>query len=242
MRAELDGMCGKLDRVTLSQEVADRIQRLIVDQSLEVGTMLPSENSLAQSFGVSRTVIREAFKVLKAKGLVDVQPGKGTVVRSPGRKSVSDTIKLYLTVKQGGKPSHIEALYEIREVLECRIAELAAARRTPEDLCHLRDALERMKEQQEDAQGWTRADLEYHRLLARSTQNDLFLLLLQPIAELLGEVIYRGWTEPSGADQGIAAHEAILRAIEEQSPEEARRLMADHVEDSRQRVRRTLQA
>ncbi len=232
--ASLSELYGTINRGTLSQEVADRVQRLIEKQSLGIGSALPSENALADTFGVSRTVIREALKILKTKGLVTIQPGRGTVVSNPSRQAISDTLRLYMQINP--KTGSFESLYEVREVLEGRIAELAAQRRTDDDLARLRSALSQMKQGRSEETKYIQADLAFHQSLARATHNELFELLLEPITRLLIEVIYLGRLEPTGVTSGIAAHERVLQCVEAGDAAGARKHMLDHVLDSKRRV------
>lgn len=231
----------KVEKKTLSQQVAEQIQRMIEDQSFEQGANLPTETELAEAFGVSRTVIREALNTLKAKGLVSIQPGRGTVVSSVSRQYVEDTIRLYLRSNYNGIEV-FERLYEVRALLECKIAELAALRRTEEQLDQLRAAMRDMKEGAGDDTLYTRADLVFHMCLAQATQNEFFPLLLKPFTESLIEVIYLGRREPGGVESGISAHEKIVRCVEEGDAEGARQAMMAHIEDSRRRIEAHLQA
>lgn len=214
---------------------------MIEDQSLEQGASLPAEAELAEAFGVSRTVIREALRVLKAKGLVSIQPGRGTMVLSVSRQYVEDTIRLYVRSNYEGTEV-FERLYEIREVLECGIAELAAARRSEEQLNELKAAMHDMKEGAGDDTSYTRADLVFHMCLAHSTQNEFFSMLLKPFTESLIEVIYLGRREPGGVESGIAAHERIMRCVEEGDSAGARQMMMEHIQDSRRRIKAHLLA
>lgn len=234
MHQPITELGGKISRRVLSQEVADRIQQLIEDQSLGLGTGLPSESNLAEEFGVSRTVIREALKILRTKGLITIWAGKGSVVTRPSRVYVVDAIRLF--VKANPDTGSFDNLYEVRKVLECGTAELAALRRTEEDLEALRKAAQQMELKCHDAIEYTRADLAFHKGLARATHNELFLLLLEPITELLLRAILLG-RGSGGIDSGIKAHKAILRCVEERDAVGAKQLMLNHVKDSRHYAR-----
>src|SRR5689334_10607565 len=87
---------------TLASRVTGQLETLIVQRHLQPGDRLPAERDLAQQFGVSRTVVREAVRALVAKSLLEVQPGSGTHIRSPSAQSVSQSMALFL---RGGQPA-----------------------------------------------------------------------------------------------------------------------------------------
>src|SRR5579885_1859440 len=92
----LEGRLKPLDRERLYETVVSQLETLIIDLQLAPGTALPPERQLAERFGVSRTAIREAVKVLAQKGLVDVQQGRGILVAHPDHHSISESIHLLM--------------------------------------------------------------------------------------------------------------------------------------------------
>jgi DNA-binding FadR family transcriptional regulator len=92
----------------LSDRVADEIQGLVVDRRWDSGDRLPAERELGEAFAVSRTVIREAIRTLAAKGLVEVRPGGGAIVRRPSSGTVSDALSLVLrSTPDGNAMTHL---------------------------------------------------------------------------------------------------------------------------------------
>src|SRR5215207_9902345 len=118
------------------EQIVRQIQEAIRDNALTEGDRLPTERELAETFGVSRSVVREAIKVLSAQGLVESRQGSGLFVRNRPIESVSRAIVLSVSPDL----MSVERLFEFRKLLEVDAARLAATRATPEQIA----ALERM--------------------------------------------------------------------------------------------------
>ena len=112
----------------LYESIADTIEAMILDDTLKVGERLPSEAAMAESFGVSRNIIREAMKILKERHLVELRNGDGARVVKPDSSSLKDVVNRMVIM---GSLS-LSEIYELREALEVSAAGLAAGRRTEE--------------------------------------------------------------------------------------------------------------
>ncbi len=213
---------------TLSGMVSDQIQRLIVESQLQPGDRLPAERDLAIQFGVSRTVVREAVRGLAAKGLLKVSPGRGgTTVRRPTADAVTQSMALYL--RAGRRSPEYENLSEVRRTLEVEIAGLAAQRRGEDDLIQLRNNLAETERLLEDREGFIQLDLAFHALLAKSTQNDLWILLLDTLTDLMQDGRRLGYTVPGTAERAFGHHKNIFAQIERGEADGAREAMRAHL-------------
>src|SRR3954447_11094963 len=105
----------KISRKRLPDMVAGEIEEAIIDGTFAIGTQLPSEQQLATQFGVSRNVVREAFKFLKERGLIEILNGSGAYVSQPSSEATSNALGRYIRLL--GAQSSIAALYEARRVL-----------------------------------------------------------------------------------------------------------------------------
>lgn len=209
----------------LSDKVADMMLATILSNRLQVGDRLPSERELGEQFGVSRTVVREAVRALVAKGVIEVRSGSGLRVAAVDAAAVSESMSLYL---RGGSVD-FEKVHEVRALLEVHIAGAAAERATEEDLARLREVHERMRYEVEDVDAAARDDLEFHRVIAAATQNDLYLLLMDSIGSALIDI--RRENLGSGSTPAtLGQHEAILERIAARDPAGARTAMAAHLE------------
>lgn len=226
-----------LTRERLYDQLFEQIQALILSGQLQPGERLPAERELAQQLGVSRTVIREAFKSLENMGLVRTLTGSGTYVASMDGALVSAAFGMLM--QQRG--SSFEQLFELRRVLEIQIAGLAAERRTEQDISLLEQAIDEMQEpmdlipKQPDllnelVDEHVKADWLFHRRLAVATQNSLFLLVLEPIdGQLLDFRVQQCLGLSKAMDSGVEDHSKILEQVKLRAPSVCRDLMRKHL-------------
>ena len=209
----------------LSDKVADLMLETILSRKLKAGDRLPSERELGEQFGVSRTVIREAVRSLVAKGIIEVQSGSGLRVSAVGPAAVRESMSLFL---RGGMLD-FEKVHEVRAVLEVHIAGVAAERATAADVEQLRQVHERMRSDVDDVATAARDDLEFHRLIAVATQNDLYLLLMDSIGSALIDIRQDNLGSGS-APATLGQHEQILQGIASHDAAGARASMQRHLE------------
>jgi len=224
----------KIERRPLSERVASEIEESIITGNFSVGSQLPSEQRLADQFGVSRNVVREAFKVLRERGLIEIQNGSGAYVRRPDSGITSDALGRYIRLM--GADTSIEALYETRRILEGATARLAAQRADAADLDVLETCLNRMREHAGSVERWSEADLEFHLAVARATHNPFLILLLQPLVDQVRSVIVEGYAVPGATERGLAAHTKIWEAIKSRDADSAYEAIMDHLRDSEGRI------
>lgn len=213
----------------LYERVVERLLARIQEGAWRSGDRLPPERDLAEAFGVSRTVIREAVKTLEARGVLETQTGSGVYVRSPDSAMVSRSLHMYLQLlDQDGIDLR---LAEIRRVLEVEIAALAAIRSSPEERQELRRLCQEMRKHAGSPRVLAEMDFQFHLLLAEATRNELFGILLSPVIEQLHDHFLYAW-EHFGArpvESVFAQHEAITAAVEAGEADLARRAMAQHI-------------
>jgi GntR family transcriptional repressor for pyruvate dehydrogenase complex len=198
----------------LSDKVTEAILETIASNQLKPGDLLPTERQLGEQFGVSRTVIREAVRALRAKGMLEV---KGTV-----RESMRHFVK--------GSELDYTKVDEVRRVLEVAAAGLAAERATPEDIARINETIEQMDNSCEDVEKTVQFDIAFHRALATSTHNELFLVLHDSMGEMLLEVRRRNLAR--GAERRrlvVEMHRRIRDAVAAHDPDAARAAMVDHL-------------
>ncbi len=215
----------------LYERIIEQIEQRIVSGELKVGDQLPPERELAEQFGVSRTAVREAVKALREKGLVEVQPGRGTFITDGTSRAVRHSFGLLARI---GGPDNSRNLVEVREILEPEIAALAAARATDEQINSLRQAVETMDASLENADRFIEADLDFHLTLAEATQNFLIPTLVDSVIELLRQERKNVFLyADGGAARGQYHHKRILKAVAAHDPERARVAMRAHLEQVR---------
>lgn len=218
----------------LYERVAEKMALLIMDGVWRPGDKIPPERELAQGFGVSRTVVREAVKVMEAQGLLESTSGSGVHVRQADPDIVSRSIQTYLQLTD---PTDVEMkIIEVRRVLETEIAALAAQRAMPEQIQEMREICREMRAQTDSAQTLAGLDFQLHLLLARATRNDLFEMLLSPLMEQLHEYYLAVWGKYGERPLKIVfdQHDALIDAVATGDAEAARAAMATHLAYSSQ--------
>lgn len=219
---------------SLAVRVAREVERLIVQGHLVAGTRLPSERDLAEQFGVSRTVVREAVRTLAARGLLEVRTGSGTVVRHPTSEAAAESMSRLLATHSHGLD--YGRVIEVRRVLEVEIAGLAAERRTDDDLATLDTILTQAEDRLGDPHTFVETDVSFHEALARATHNDLFLVILSSIALAMINVRRLGLRVPGTPERALTYHRSIYAAVKQGDGAAARHAMSEHMDEARQTV------
>lgn len=219
---------------TLAATVAQGIERLIREGRLEAGAQLPSERALAERFGVSRTVVREAVRTVAASGLLDVRHGSGTLVTAPPPELVARSVSHYL------RAGRVEDVHEIRLMLETEIAAVAAERRTEADLERLRELLAELRARAGDRDALAGADVAFHRALAAATRNPFFAVLHDSLADVLLTVRRHAFSVAGAVELAHGHHARILDAVSAADPAAAREAMRRHLADGERWLQRAL--
>lgn len=212
----------------LSDVVRDRLLDAIRDADLPAGAKLPSERELAERFGVSRTVVREAVRDLVAQGVLDGGSGTGARVARTD-DGPQGSFAQFLRRRNLLDP---DKLYEVRETLELKVVALATQRASDEDLALVRRAHLTMVEAGGDPEAASRADVDFHRSIAKAADNDLFLLLVDSLRDVLLEMRLATLALPGRLESVCAQHDAVITAIEQRDPDAAVTAMRKHLKDS----------
>ena len=220
---------------TLSERVAQQIEKIIVDGQLQRGEQLPPERELAKRFGVSRTVVREAMRGLAAKHLIEIRAGSGTIITGPTVHSVSLSMSLLLSV--GGLELSTEKVLEVRRLLEVEIAALAAERRTADDLKKIEEALSHQVSMYSDRDGFAQSDVDFHTALAAATHNEMFEVMLNSISNVMMEMRRIAFVVPGTPERGIAYHQAVFEQVKNGDAEGARQAMRAHLVEAEETMR-----
>lgn len=212
-----------IHRIDLVQHVADEIKARILDHTMLPGSCLPGENALAQKFGVSRSVVREALRLLSAQGLVELAHGRRAAVKDPDHHASVETMGV-LFKRFNATPLD---LIEVRRVLEGEIAALAAQRARRKDIQAMERAC-RVLQRTTDPEEIVQADVAFHLCLAEATRNPCFIQMIQTLRAVFLESI-RETREGCGRN----VHQSILAAVKARDPDRARQRMLEHIAEAR---------
>jgi GntR family transcriptional regulator, transcriptional repressor for pyruvate dehydrogenase complex len=222
---------------SLTEQVTATLRREITGGMYEKGDLMPSEQSLALNFGVSRAVIREAVSRLKADGLVVSRQGRGAYVASTVAQQ-----GFQISGDSADDHNGIHKILELRMGVEVEAAGLAAANRTAKDLLQMQEALEAVHKSVSvgSVPEGVEADLRFHQAICAATENphfDAFVSYLSPFLRGALAVTRRNSTERlKRINEVDAEHQAIYNAIAAGDPEAARLAARRHITNSMKRL------
>ncbi|MEU1485087.1 FadR/GntR family transcriptional regulator [Streptomyces sp. NPDC005752] len=211
-----------MGRTRLYEQVLDRLRSYAAESGLVAGDRLPPERDLAQRLGVSRASVKQAIVVLEVQGLVEVRHGGGTYLL--GRGLDAEPVER-LVERRRRLPDVLEA----REALETKLAELAADRRTEEDLTALRASLAHMAAEIADGGHGVEGDRRFHASVTAAAHSALLAEFMRSIADQITESRHESLRQPHRPGRSLTQHRAILDAIEGQRGKAAAAAMRRHV-------------
>jgi DNA-binding FadR family transcriptional regulator len=216
----------------LHGKVVNELGRRVVSGSYTAGALLPNEELLCRELEVSRSALREAVKVLAAKGLLEPRPRIGTRVRPREQWNLLDPDILAWRCATGADAEFLRHLTELREIIEPAAASLAANSRSEAQLAAIASALSDMHQAAAIAQ-WIEADLAFHTAVLRATNNPL----LMPLAAIIGSALEAllGVTAHSAEDfkRALPDHQKVFEAIQSGDAQSALHRMAGMLSDTR---------
>ncbi len=218
------GTFAPIERRKVYELVSERLATQI-GTTLQTGDSLPSERELAERYGVGRSSVREALRMLESRGLIESH-GNGAFVVARWHNPFDRPLAQILA----GEDIDRRQLFEVRRMLEAEAAALASARRTAKHLELMDDTTKAMEAALGSAEAYGAADLRYHLVVAEATGNPLILHLMQAIRERLLEMFGTVFHFPGGPQRSIAQHREITAAIAAADPERARELMSAHID------------
>jgi DNA-binding FadR family transcriptional regulator len=228
----------------LSVKVSQALLQRIVSKEFPAGSVLPSERELQEEYQVSRTVVREALKMLSARGLISTSTGQSAVV---GSDFISVAIDTFLLAFHQADV-HAEDILATRALMEPQVAAQAALNATVPQVRRLKLLVQKLSEldfeSSEEAKVrssslWSEYDTQFHELLAESSQNPVLAILTKVIVGILWR--HEAHSEQNGVvlltperrELAISEHQALAEAVEEHDPEKARLLMVQHLAHTR---------
>ncbi|MDF2988774.1 MAG: GntR domain protein [Eubacterium sp.] len=216
----------KVTRQSIGEQVFEQMKEQIFNNEWKRGEKIPSENDLAVSFGVSRITVRQGLQKLTALGLIETRLGEGSFIReaTPGINMNPLIPMAYLN------ENSLMEILEYRKVLEGNVAELATEKASADEVEKLEEAYKLMEQVKDDLEMFSKADLNFHLLLANMTQNSLIIQTFH----IFNDVLNRAFSQivsKRGNSAGIYYHKLLLEAVKSRNSGEAKKIMQEHMEE-----------
>ena len=222
-------------RASLHRSLAQDIGARILNGEFAPGTLLPNEAEWCESFGVSRTAVREAIKMLMAKGLIQSRPKIGSRVLPRAQWNLLDRDVLGWYCAAANPVHFLVHMQQVREILEPETAALAATNRTPEQLIEIEAAFQEMAEAK-TLNAWNDADVVFHQAILLAAGNELLVPLGLVIESALGSMFQYTASQRGDIGRTLPGHRKILLAIRARKPEAARLAVRGLLRDTRRVV------
>ncbi len=230
------------NRELLSKTVASRIEDAIHARTFKNGDRLPSELDLAAQFDVSRTVVREALRMLSGRGIVAIKKGKGVFVNGFSAESVVEPLHSYL--KFSIPKDYALDVIRARQVIEPAIASVAALNHTGEDEVQLQEDYDELQScPADDFATLAMLDLRFHLDIAKATHNVIIPIMIEPIHRLMPAIkvsVYKAVQDSKKS--ALDKHGKVLSAILKGDADGARRAMTVHLKIAEEHVMLTMKS
>ena len=231
----------KEPRGSLHRSVAQDIGARILNGEFAPGTLLPNEAEWCKSFGVSRTAVREAIKMLMGKGLIISRPRIGSRVLPRAQWNLLDRDVLGWYVAAAKQSHFLAHMQQVREILEPETAALAAANHTAEQLLAIEEAYAAMAAAK-TLSAWNDADVKFHFAILQAAGNELLVPLGLVIESALGSMFTYTARQKGDVGRTLPGHERILVAIRARRPNAARQAVRKLLGDTSRIVGQVIQA
>lgn len=215
----------------LVSKVIHGVRAMIRSEGLRIGDPLPSEAAIGERLGVSRAVVREAYRSLAALKLIDVGNGRRA------RVSAVDHEVLALIIDHGVETDQVsvQQILDVRRTIEMRTVSLAALRRTDREAREIKGLAAAMRADFHESQKVMEHDIAFHEAIARASRNPMFAMIVSSFHVVTRQTWRVGWlARETDADRydNVACHEAIATAIEEGNRAAAEAQMAAHFDNT----------
>ncbi len=216
----------RVNKISISEDIAQQILDLISNGDLLPGQRLPSERELCKTFGAARSSLREALRCLSIIGVLNARVGEGTLVATDGGKFLGRIMEWRLITER----HDIENLLEVRIALEGTAAANVALHGSDEAIARMGTLLAEMKGSLKDKKRFAELDLDFHVTLAKASDNSLLFDLVSMIRNQLVRGLSKVLLLPNAVPLSFQEHSAIVRAIERRDAEGAREAMHAHLD------------
>jgi DNA-binding FadR family transcriptional regulator len=222
-----------VSRRKLSDEVFDRLRRLIDSGQVKSGEQFPSERELTDALQVGRPVVREALQRLEQMGMLSISQGERARVSSLTPEALFEQIGGSVRHLLGTSPDTLQQLKHARLAFECAMVRMAVANASEHDLQKLREALDRMRGTPGSDPEFVSADLAFHETIASISGIPLYGAISRAMLVWLRSVSYEDVRLIGAEALSVSEHEEILKCIEARDEAGAVKAITDHLTRAR---------
>jgi GntR family galactonate operon transcriptional repressor len=210
--------------------VVEELARQIISGSLATGDILPTEPVLCEQFGFSRTVIREAVKLLEERGLVTVEQGRGTTVQPRSSWNLLDPLVIRIALEYDEDMSLLESLITVRTILEREMARVAATRLTADELAELGRNIDGMETSYDDYDRFRGFDQSFHAVVMQASRNEVGQTIVRTIHRHGGaRPPLAGGSSRASLERTVRDHRAVYEALGAGDGDLAAALISSHI-------------
>jgi GntR family transcriptional repressor for pyruvate dehydrogenase complex len=213
----------------LSELVLKRIQQLILNKEFKPGDLLPSEKEISERFGVGKSSVREAIKMLHVLGVVESKQGIGTRIRETLGSDVMTSLLLNLTLQQ----STSQQLLEFREMFEVAYTEMAMEKATEADKQKLLENIEIIEDKFKEGKLSVDDDIEFHKVILEMTRNPFVIKIGHTVFELLRPSMH---SQYYSTEKAVSDHKSIVEAFYKGDWEYAKKTILNTLDTSYKRI------
>jgi DNA-binding FadR family transcriptional regulator len=218
-------MASSKSRKNLRKQIIDEIGTSIVRGEMQAGDTFPSEPELGAQMGVSRTVIREAIKILGEKGLVESRVKLGTQIQPRHKWNLLDPDVLAWEYDAGPQEAFLYKLTEVRRVIEPSAASLAATRATDDEIASIEQAYQQMAQEIDNIDAFITVDMQFHIGIVKASHNEILEQIVTTIREALVASRKVTLQRPNSGHESLPLHYAVLQAIKMRDAAAAQKAM-----------------
>lgn len=218
---------------SLYHQVVDNIRKLVLSGQLKAGEKLPSERELAERYGVSRVPVREALKTLEFLGIVQNRRGEGVFVC---KLQVGDLLDKIEFAVQDDETDMLLELFEVREAIEVKAAQLAALRRTDKELEEMQEAIWDMERDLQLSRDASSSSFRFHVAIIKASHNSVLYRIHDSLSDLLTLSRKKSLGVQGRPGVALEFHKRMFGEIRERNAAAAGALMLSHLQHASQAI------
>jgi len=213
-----------------SEFIARDLVNFIVSENLQPGARLPTEKEMVEFFGVGRTTLREALRLLETRGVITIRSGPrgGPVVRCPNASDLNEALRLILQFEGASVADVIEA----RRSFEPIVARLAARQISQKSLDLLQETIDAISANLDDHQRFLMENQRFHSIVAESSGSKVLRIFGETIKSLADDALVSLDVTPERRKDVALAHQRIVNALRDHDEDEAENMMRLHIDEA----------